>query len=566
MSVFTDAKQDALRALKAAIGKEYSPTLADLTTPPDTRMGDVAFPCFALAKGMKRPPHEIAAELATKIASTGLVKKAEAAGPYVNLRFDTQVLGERVLKEVKEEGNAYGTSEGGKGKRVLIEFANPNTHKYAHIGHLRNLFLGQALIDTLRATGHEVIPVSYINDMGANVAACLWGVKYGGEPKQEEEDDLGYLNRMYVLATARMKEEPEVKAAISQIQRDLEVMKGPEVKLWKTTRNQSLKALKTLFKELGLTIDKYYLESELIHDTKDIVESLKKKGIAVMSEGAWIVNLEDEGLGANLLVKSDGTLLYNAKDIALAYKKEADFHPPRSLYVVDARQSLALKQLFATLKRMGFDRELEHISYEFVTLKEGAMSSRKGNVIRYETFRDELIAAAVEQTRSRHEDWSEHDVTTTASAVAYAAMRFAMLKQDPDKKIVFDQQEAMSFDGFTGPYLLYMHTRTASMLAKAGKKGVAGAMSFTNPIEHQLLVALAQYPDVVSKTASEGKPNILAQYLCDMAATFSSYYEAVPLLSSTGAERVARVRTVQAVQTVLKNGLTLLGIKTVKHM
>jgi arginyl-tRNA synthetase len=308
-----------------------------------------------------------------------------------------------------------------------------------------------------------------------------------------------------------------------------------------------------------------------------MIDELIQKGIVVESQGAWIVNLEDQDLGVNLVVKSDGTLLYNAKDLGLAFKKEEDYHPLRSIYVVDARQSHALSQLFATLKRMDFNRELFHLSYDFVSLKDGAMASRKGNVIRYEEFRDALFAQAKQATQERHQDWSEKEIEKASRAVAFAAMRFGMLKQDPEKKIIFDFDEALAFEGFSGPYLLYTNARIQSLLKKAKRtKSLTTTNRLTLPQEYRLIMLLSAYPEMLFDMASSHHLSRLAQYLFELAKAFSSYYNDVPILQSssesgrpTAAEKetkAQRLGLLKAVQQVLQNGLALMGIDVVDEM
>jgi arginyl-tRNA synthetase len=267
-------------------------------------------------------------------------------------------------------------------------------------------------------------------------------------------------------------------------------------------------------------------------------------------------------------VKSDGTLLYNAKDLPLALRKNEEFHPEKSFYVVDTRQALAMKQLFATLKKMDFQSELIHLSYDFVTLKEGAMSSRKGNIIRYETFRDTMIDLARAETAKRHQEWKKRKLEKAARAVAMAAIRFGMLRQDPNKKIMFDMNEVLSFDGYTGPYLLYTYARVNSLLRKAdGLSPEFRASHLTTATEHQLLFKLSQYPEILAATARDFKLDRLAEYLFELAKTFSVFYHETPIL--TDADKVAvaeRLGLSQAVGQVLKNGLTIMGIETIDEM
>jgi arginyl-tRNA synthetase len=569
MYTIRDAKQYVLQALKNAVGKGFTPTVDDLETPPDEKMGDIAFPCFALAKSMKRNPNEIATEIAAKIAPKEYISDVSAKGPYVNMKWNTDKFGQEILENIDEQGAKYGQATSGEGKRVMVEYAQPNTHKAIHVGHLRNFTVGQMTVNMLEANGFEVVPVSYINDLGMHVAMCLWGIKqfHNGELPKDEEDKIGFLADMYVKATEAVGDDKQKREEVSEIHRNLEKKQGDYLKHWKTTRKWSLNYIRDVFKELSLPIEAWYYESELIKRARSIIEDLIEEGIAAHSEGAWIVNLEDEDLGVNLLVKSDGTLLYNAKDIALALQKEDDYQPQRSVYVIDARQSLAMKQLFATLEKMGFQKDLTHLSYEFVTLKEGAMSSRKGNVIRYEDFRDKLVALAVEETSQRHEGWSDSEVQDVAKRIASAAMRFDMLKQDLDKKIVFDFEEALSFDGFTGPYLLYTYARIQSLLDKADIDPSTDNFSTTHDAEHRLVTVLAEYPDVVFDCGSTLRMSMLPHYLFRLAKAFAEFYEQAPVLQAED-ESVTRSRLAlaKAVSRVLENGFEIMGIEPVDKM
>lgn len=570
MYALQHAKQEVLTELKKAVGKGFSPAVDELSVPPDRAMGDLAFPCFALAKGLKRNPVEIAKELATKIGPKGFIKSVSSVGPYVNFSFDGATLGEVVLTQVIKDGASYGRSETGVGKRVMVEYANPNTHKDVHIGHLRNFFVGQVLVNVLEENGFEVIPVSYINDLGAHVAMCLWGIKHvhTGVLPPKEEDPVTFMGRMYAAATAEIDAKPGLREEVSSIHRDLEAGQGPYFALWKKTRLWSLRYMKSVFKELNLPIKQYYYESDLIGETKSIIEQLIKRGIVTHSNGAWIVDLEAEGFGVNLLVKTDGTLLYNAKDLALAAHKEEDYHAQRSLYVIDARQSLAMNQLFATWRRMGKEQELTHVSYNFVTLKDGAMASRKGNIIRYEFFRDAVIERTRQETAKRHSDWKPKRIDATARAVAFGAIRFSMLKQDLDKNIIFDFDEALSFDGFTGPYLLYTNARIYSIVKKAKRINPSyEASKLTLPVERRLIAALAAYPEAVFAAGTDLRLSGLAQFLFDLAKRFSEFYNEASVLQAPDKETASqRLALCEAVQITLENGLKLLGMTPVKEM
>lgn len=568
MYVIQQAKQQILQDVKKAVGKGYTPSIDELSTPPDEKMGDIAFPCFVIAKGLKKNPAELATELAAKIGPKGFVKKIEAAGPYVNFTFDDKVFGTDLLEEILKQKGKYGSSAVGKGKKVLVEFANVNTHKILHIGHLRNFFVGQMTVNLLKVNGHEVIPGFYINDLGTHVAKCIWALaKFHEGEEPAENDRMSLLLDAYVEATKKSEKSKKAKKEIASVFKDLENLKGPNVSLWRKTKKWSMDYFWSIFKELELTIEFRYFESDLIADTKQVIEDLIEKGIAVHSEGAWIIDLQDENLGVNLLVKSDGTLLYNAKDLALAYKKDEDYRPNRSIIVVDARQSHVMKQLFATMKRIGFTGDMSHLSYEFVTLKEGVMASRKGNVIRYEDFRDQLIEIATKETKERHEDWDDKRIEIAARGIAFAAMRFGMLKQDREKKIMFDLEEALSFDGFTGPYMLYTYARIKSIQKKAGKMKSSKQISEpSHPVEHELITILSKYPEVVFRAAETMHLSSVAQYMFELCKTFSEYYNEVPILQADDQLKKERLALIGSVAQVLDNGFALLGIRPLEEM
>ncbi|MCR4312407.1 MAG: arginine--tRNA ligase, partial [Candidatus Uhrbacteria bacterium] len=472
-----------------------------------------------------------------------------------------------VVNDVLKSKKRYGRLTTGKGKRVLIEFANPNTHKEVHIGHLRNFTLGQAATNILIANGYDTTPVSYINDLGNNVAKCLWGIKHL-HPNEEPEADqrLNFLGRVYTEATQVIDEDPTKKEEVSAIQKELESGEGEWIALWKKTHKWSIDNLKAVFDEFGLTLDRIYLEHELIGETHDIVNKLLTDGIAKMSEGATIVDLEDEKLGANLLRKSDGTLLYNAKDIALAYHKETDYHADRSIYVIDVRQSLAMKQLAATLRRMGFPREVTHLSYEMVTLPEGAMSSRKGTIVRWTDLRDAMIAELVDATKLRHPDWATKKINQTAKALAMAAVKFMMLRHDPEKILVFDMHEAMATDGFTGPYIMYTIARISSLEEKAEVLPEANGEVLKHPMERELIGLLARYPEIVGAAGIALRPSVIAQYAFELSQAFAKYYAEVRILDAEQKMVAARLALGFAVRQVLVNAMDILNISIVKAM
>ncbi|MEK7183560.1 MAG: arginine--tRNA ligase, partial [Patescibacteria group bacterium] len=345
------------------------------------------------------------------------------------------------------------------------------------------------------------------------------------------------------------------------------LMEGEWVPLWKKTQKWSIDGLKEIFDQFGLELEHIYLEHDLIDDTHKIVKRLLTEGVAKMSQGAVIVDLEKQGLGVNLLRKSDGTLLYNAKDLALAYKKENDYDADRLIIVVDNRQSLAMSQLIVTLGLMGFPGEVDHLPYDMVTLPDGAMSSRKGNIVRWTDMYDTMYANLVKETTARHPDWSTRKVASTAKTLAIASVKFVMLRQDPEKVLTFDMDEAMSAEGYTAPYVLYTVARIHTLLNKAEIAPEQQAKLLTHPLESSLLKMIAKLPDVVQGAGATYRASAIAQYAFELSQEFARYYEAVRILDDNNHDRVAaRLGLLDAVRQTLSNAMGTLGIEVLKEM
>ncbi|KPJ86108.1 hypothetical protein AMJ57_00460 [Parcubacteria bacterium SG8_24] len=560
MTVLSEAKKGIVERLSAAL--DGAPVhIEELETPPQPDWGDLAFPCFRLAQDLRKPPVEIARELAESCKPDGLIASAEAAGPYVNFRFDRAAFMRQAVEDILAGAGPLGGLRVHGDEKVMIEYGQPNTHKEFHVGHLRNVSLGLSVVLLERSVGRQVIPVSYIGDVGAHVARILWAYRRWHLDDQIPEDKGKFLGAIYTEATREVEEHPELKEEVSEVQRLLEARDGTWWSLWERTRRWSLDEFEAIFKELGATFERVYYESEVEEEGKRLAQELLKEGVAKRSQGAVVVDLEDEDLGVFLILKSDGAALYATKELALAQLKFREFTGiSKSVHVVDTRQSLYFRQFFATLRRMGFDKELEHLSYEFVTLKEGAMSSRSGNVVTYRDFRDEMLRRTRQETQERHPDWGGERIDRAAWTIAEGAMKFGMLKQDPDKPIVFDIEEAISFDGFTGPYVQYAHARLSSILSKtAGQEGSWSAGE-SPEAEYSLVRRLADFPETVAAAAAGHRPSLLAQYLFELAQVTSSFYRDVPVLAAEEPDRGRRVLIARAARSVLAEGLGLLGI------
>lgn len=565
-------EQEILVAVKGALGKQHTPTVDELTAPPDSVWGDFAFPCFKIARSQGRNPVEIARELAPKIEPKGFIAKAEARGPFVNFFVDAGRLAQELLREIEERGVRYGHSNVGEKKKVMVEYAQFNTHKAIHVGHVRNLVLGETTARILEANGYEVIRATYHGDIGIHVAKTLWGLlrlHKNEEPPKEKRG--AWLGKIYAEAVTRIEADKEAEAEANALNQKLE--KGERVirKLWKETRAWSIAEFKEVFRELGVTPDAMYWESEMERPGRAVVKELVRKGIAKESQGAIIVPLEKYGLDVMVVLKSDGTTLYSTRDFALALRKVKEWKPDRSLIIVDVRQSLYFKQLFKTLELYGYKKPMVHIPYEFVTLKGRAISSRKGDVVTFEEMRSAVRAQAATETKKRHADWDEKKIAETAREIAMAAVQYGMLAHDTDRSIVFDIDTAASFDGATGPYLQYTGARIAGILRRDRKiersrdRDLKKIRSI-EAVEKKLLLLLARYPQVVLQAARDYRPLPLAAILFEIAKTFSEFYENVPVLKAEASARAFRLDLIRAARAVLEGGVRLLGFDLLKEM
>jgi len=568
-----DYKPKIIELLKDSIFKTYNQKLNEsdieqvIEMPKDISYGDYAYPCFNLAKALKKNPAEIAKNISGAITISHPFEKVVAMGAYVNFFLDKTILAEETLKIAVK--NDYGKTKT-KPERVMIEFCQANTHKPFHVGHLRNVCLGDSLVRLYRFQGHKVTAANYQGDIGAHVAKCLWGLDKLHKTEKPSVHKGEWLGNIYAEANALSEDNEENKKEISEVLQKLENGESEFTKLWKETRKWSLEEFEEYYAQLGVKFDRYFFESEFEKPGKEIVKELLKKKIAIESEGAVIVDLRKYDLDVFIILKSDGTALYSTKDLALAKKKFEEFDIERSIHVVGSEQKFYFQQLFKVLELMGFPQAKKcfHLSYELVMLKEGKMSSREGNVVLYRTFYGEMIKKALEEVEKRHKDWDRSKQKSTADKIALAAMKFGMLNQDNNKVIVFDINKALDFEGETGPYIQYAIARINSIFRKYGKK-------INEKIDYELLKKdeelvivklLNEFPEIIDKAIEQNKPMLLSNYLIQLAKAFNTFYHTCQILKEVEDLKNARLVLISSVKNVLENGLELLGISSLEEM
>lgn len=546
----------------------------DFVFPPDSALGDISLPLFALAKKTGHNPVELGQKLAGDWYSKN-IQSAKSAGPYLNFFINQKNLAIEVAGDIQIKSDKYGRNDDGNQKKVMLEFSNGNTHKEVHIGHLRNICYGDSVSRILAANNFNVIPVSYINDFGIFTAKTLWyAFQYDNENTQMVINDSNlnkgyFLGQMYARACQVLEEKPEYKKNVAEAMKLIESREGGVYKLWQQTRQWSIEQLQKIYFELGIKFSRIFYESDEIDDGRLIVNELLEQGILKKSDGAVIFDLNAENLGVLVILRSDGTALYPVADLALAKKKFTEYGPDQSIYVVDIRQSQYFQQLFKLLAKAGYDYQLKHLAYDFVKLPSGMMASRSGNVITYDDLKKMIICKAAEETARRHPEWPESRISEVSAAIALGAMKFEMIKIGATNIITFDVNQALRFDGFTAAYLQYTHARINSLIRKSGIKQPDMQIDLSlldHDKEKKLLLHLAKYPLSVKKAGDEYDPSEIAKYLFELAQNFNEFYQSVPILNSLENIKLARLALVESASQVLANGLDLLGISVMEEM
>lgn len=539
---------------------------------------------------------EIAAQVKAEIGNVPGISHIEAVKGYLNLYFVTSEYARRVVDEVLASSADFGRGAP-KNERVMVEYAQPNTHHSFHIGHARNTILGEVLARLTEFAGFDTIRASYPGDLGLGVITVLWMYDkfYKGQEPQGVHERGQWLLKLYVEANKLLEkkenETPEQTAQREAYEAERREMYrkwdagDPYVReLWRVTREWSLDELRAILDMLDVKMDVWFFESEADEPSKAIVEELIQRGIADderLQGGAVLVRI-DEKLGltkekyrTNVLLRSDGTTLYLTKDLALAKIKFEQYHVDRSIYVVDVRQSLHLQQAFAILKLWGFPQaeKCYHLGYGFVSLPEGAMSARRGRVVLFKDVYDEAIKRALAVESERSGNIPKEERVKIAEQIGLGALIYSMLSVDNNKDIVFDLNEALSFDGRTGPYIQNAHVRANSILKKSKIENQTSDLepsTFDYELtkhEIELIEQISRFPNAVQQAANEYRPLVMASYAYDLANAFHSFYHAVPVLQS-GEENIrnARLRLVAAAKQTLANALRLLDIKAPEVM
>lgn len=538
-----------------------------LEVPPDSNMGDYAFPCFQLAKTMRKAPPLIAKELVEKINKGTVVEKVEAVGGYLNFFLDKKGYIKTTVEEVLAKGVSYGATNMGQGKNVIVEFSSPNIAKPFHVGHLCSTVIGNSLYKIYNYLGYNVVRINHLGDWGTQFGKLISAWKRWGDEEQLQKTPIKELLRIYVKFHDEADKEPSLEDEAREYFKKLEDGNEEAVALWKRFRDMSLLEFNRIYNMLDIQFDSLAGESFYSDKMDEVVSILDSKGLLEESQSARVVNLEAENMPPCIIVKSDGASIYATRDLAAAIYRKRTYDFDKCIYVVGTPQALHFKQIFTVLKKAGFDwaDNCSHVGFGLVKFADKKLSTRSGDVI----FLEDVLMESVKKTRSIIEESNSNleDKDAVAETVGVGAIVYSFLKNGRERDMVFSWEDILDFEGESGPYVQYTYARGKSILRKAGVvPEKADLRLLGEPEEFQLVKLLEGFKDAVLDAAAKKEPSMVTRQVTAVARAFNKFYNNCPVLIAEGELKNARLQLTAATLDIIEAGLSLLGIKVVEKM
>ena len=568
-----------MKNFKQIIAKQISKTIeinakeleGYIETPKDSKNGDYAFPCFRLAKELRKAPPAIASEIKEKLEPVEEIEKVEVAGGYLNFFINKSTLAEEVLGEISKT-EQYGKSKVGEGKNIVIDYSAPNIAKPFHIGHLRSTVIGGALYNIYKYLGYNVTGVNHLGDYGTQFGKLIEGYKMWGEEYDIEKDPINELTKIYIRINEACKNDEQILENCRNNFKKLEDGDSYCVEIWKKFRELSLQEFQKVYDLLGSKFDSWNGESFYSDKMPEVIDLLQKTGKLVESQGAKIIDLEDKGINTPCIIeKSNGSTTYATRDLAAILYRARTYDFDKALYVTSYEQVLHFKQVFEVAKLLGLDEKytngLEHVSFGMVLLPEGKMSTREGNIIKLEELLNEAISRAKEIIEQKNPDLENKE--EVAKKVGIGAVIFNDMSASRIKDEVFDWNTILNFQGETGPYIQYTYVRTKSVLEKAGYLPKIENVKIDNLSDEYsmaILKLIYNFEDILIQVTDKNEPSMLARYLIELAKAYSSFYNENKIIADDKDVQDARVYLTYAVSQVLKQGANLLGIEMPEKM
>ena len=564
-------KQEIAKSIAKTIDMEPANIIENIEIPADQSHGDYAFPCFRLAKELKKSPVIIAGEIKEKIeVDEQIINNIEIVGGYLNFYINKQALVKTVLEEIENEQQNYGASKLGEGKNIVIDYSAPNIAKPFHIGHLRSTVIGGALYNIYKFLGYNVVGVNHLGDYGTQFGKLIEGYKRWGTEYKIDEDPINELTKIYIRINNLCKEDEEVLNLCRDNFKKLEENDPYCVEIWGKFRSLSLKEFQRVYDMLGSKFDSWNGEAFYSDKMQEIIETLEKNGKLVESEGARVVDLGEDNPPC-IIEKSNGSTTYATRDLAAIVYRARNYNFDKAIYVTSYEQILHFKQVFEVAKLLGLDEKytngLIHVPFGMILLKDGKMSTREGKIIKLEELLKESISRAAQIIEEKNPNLEgKEDI---AKKVGIGAIIFNDLSNGRIKDEVFDWDQILNFNGETGPYVQYIYVRTKSVLEKAGYTPKMNKVDFSVLSDEEsinTLKLLYSFNDVITQSAEKNEPSILSRFLIDLGQAFSSFYNEHHIIDENKNIQDARLALTNACGITLKIGANLLGIEMPDRM
>ena len=538
-------------------------------TPPEQKLGDLAFPCFVLARSLKKAPPLIAKELAEKFTADENITKAEAVGGYLNFFYNREKFTAAVIQSVFQAGEKFGSSTEGSGKTVLVEFSSPNIAKPFHIGHLYSTAVGNSVERIYKHLGYTTVKINHLGDWGTQFGKLISAYKRWGDKAVIEQDPINELLKIYVKFHEEAEKHPELEEEAREYFKRLEDGDPETTALWQYFRDVSLLEFNRVYDKLGVSFDSYAGESFYSDKMDEVVQILSEKKLLTESEGAQVVLLDELNIPPCIILKSDGATIYATRDIAAALYRHRTYHFHKNIYVVGLPQSLHFRQIFAVLDKAGYAwaKDCVHVGFGLVKFPDKKLSTRHGDVVFLEDVLNESVQKTLEIITANNPDLANRE--EVAQKVGIGAVLYTFLHNSREKDIVFSWDSMLDFEGESAPYVQYTYARGRSILRRCGISYQDAEFSGTvSDDEYALISQLNAFGDAVRDAAAKNEPFYINRYVTSLARSFNKFYNSYPILKSDVPENVqkARLAIVDAVTQVIRTALSLLGIQTVESM
>ena len=566
-----DFKEIIANAISKVTNIETEEIKQYIEVPKEKANGDYSFPCFRLAKELKQSPVNIANNIKENIKiDENIISKIDVVNGFLNFYVSKSKIAEATIAKFNAQKEKYGKSNMGEGKTVLVEYSSPNIAKPFHIGHLKTTIIGHSLYNIYKFLGFKTIGLNHLGDYGTQFAKLIEGYKRWGDEYDFLTNPIDKLAELYVRINQLCSEDESVLEECRETFKKLEDGDEYCTKLWNRFKDLSLQEFDKIYNLLGIEFDSMNGEAFYSDKMQEIIDILEKNGKLIESQGAKVVNLEEQGIETPCIIqKANGSSIYATRDLAAIMYRARTYDFDKCLYVVGEEQTLHFKQVFAVAKYLGLDEKytngLEHVSYGMIRLPEGKMSSRKGNFVKVE----DLLNEAITKSKEIIEDRDIEDKDLLAKQVGIGAVIFEDLAESRTKNQVFDLKEALNFNGETGPYIQYMTVRTKSVLEKAGyipDGNNINASKITDEASTSLLKYLSDFKSTIISSMEKNEPSIISRYLIDLAKAYSSFYNENKILCEDKELQDARLYITYMTKVTLTNGLGLLGIEVPEKM